>query len=80
MVGRTCHQATQGIDLAHQVTFADAADGRITAHRAERLDTVRKQQCLDPHARRRERRLRTGMAAADYDHVVDLSMEHPKIL
>ena len=44
LVGQPAHQAVEGVDLANQVTLAQAADGRVAAHLADRLELVRQQQ------------------------------------
>ena len=67
------HGAAQGIDLPHQVSLADAADRRVAAHRAERLQALGHQQRACAHARSRQRRLGAGVAAADDDHLEGLS-------
>jgi hypothetical protein len=59
--------------------FANAANGGIARHLAKRFDVVREQQRLAPHARRRERRLGSGMAAADHDDLVFCSEHHDLI-
>jgi hypothetical protein len=69
-VGGARHGAAECVDLAHQVTLADAADRGVAAHRPERLETLREQQRARAHARGGERRLGAGMAAADDDDVV----------
>ena len=35
-VGDAAHQPVEGIDLAHEVALAEAADGRIAGHLADR--------------------------------------------
>jgi hypothetical protein len=64
------------IDLLHQVTLADAADGRIAAHLPQRLDIVGEQQGASAHARSRERGFGAGMAAADDDYPVLRAKTH----
>ena len=44
LVGDATHEAVEGVDLAHQMAFAEAADGRIAGHFAERVEAVRCQQ------------------------------------
>ena len=63
------HRAAQRVDFLDQVPLADAADRRVARHLAQRLDVVRQEQRAPAHARRRERGLGAGMAAADDDHV-----------
>jgi hypothetical protein len=36
-IGRARHQPVEGVDLAHEMALAEAADRRIAAHRADRL-------------------------------------------
>ena len=50
------HGAAQRIDFLDQVPLADAADRRVAAHLAQRLDVVREQQRLAAHACRRRGR------------------------
>ena len=69
-VGGPGHHAAQRIDLLDQMTLADAADGRVAAHRADRFHVVRQQQRARTRAGRSERCLGAGMAAADDDDVV----------
>ena len=69
-VGRMCHDATQRVDFLDQVALADAADGRIAAHRTHRFHVVGQQQGTGTGARGRQRGLGTGVAAADDDDVV----------
>ena len=68
-VGRRRHRAAQRVDLLDQVALADAADRRVAAHLPQGLDVVRQQQRRRAHARRGERGLGAGVAAADDDHV-----------
>src|SRR5690348_4441561 len=63
------HRASERIDLAHQVTLADAADGGIAAHLSKRLDALCQEQGARAHARGGERGLGAGVTAADDDHV-----------
>jgi hypothetical protein len=57
------------IDLLDEVALADAADRGVAAHLPQRLDVVREQQRGTAHARRGERGLGAGVAAADDDDV-----------
>ena len=43
-VGCARHDATERVDLLDEMTFADAADGRVAAHLSQRLDGLREQQ------------------------------------
>jgi hypothetical protein len=75
-VGRDRHRPAQGIHLAHQMAFANAADGRIAGHLAEGLDGVREQKRARARPGRRERRLGAGMPATDHDHLEALGKVH----
>ena len=63
------HQPTECVDLANQMAFGGAADGRIARH--VRDGAVR--QRADPHAaaqpRGRPRGLNSGVAGANHDHI-----------
>ena len=74
------HDAAECIDLARQVSLANAADGRVAAHLADRLEILRQQQRARAHARGRRRGLRARVAAADDDDVEFLILPHPVIL
>ena len=63
------HHAAERIDLLDEMSLADAADGRIAAHLAQRLDRLREQQRARTHPRRRQGGLGTGVSAADHDYV-----------
>ena len=69
-VGRVGHDPAQRIDFLDQVALADAADGRVAAHRADGFHVVGQQQGAGAGARGRQRGLGAGMAAADDDDVV----------
>ena len=51
------------------MALADPADGRVAAHLPQRFDVVGEQQRGAAHARRSQRSLGAGMAAADDDDV-----------
>ena len=67
--------AVEGVDLADQVALAQAADGRVAGHLADRLELVGEQQRARAQPRGRGRGLAAGVAAADDDHV-ELSFGH----
>ena len=69
VVGQPAHQPVEGVDLAHQVALAQAADGRVAGHLADGLELVGEQQGARAEARRRGRGLAAGVPAADDDHV-----------
>ncbi len=70
-IDRARHRAAEGVDLAHEVALADAADRRIAAHRPERLDGLRKEERAPAHPGRGECGLGAGVAATDHDDVED---------
>ena len=61
------HGPAKRIDLAHEVTLADSANGRIAAHLANGFDAVGQQQGARTAACRRKRRFGAGMSATDDD-------------
>ncbi len=73
------HGTAEGIDLAHEVTLADTADGRVAGHLPERVDTVRQQQRTAAHACGRQARFGTGVATADHDHVKTVRVAHGSV-
>ncbi len=75
-VGGNGHGAAQRIDFLDQMALADAPDGGVAAHLAQRLDVVRQQQRPAAHARCGQRRLGAGVAAADHDHIEFLRVKH----
>ena len=48
-VGRDCHRSAEGVHFLHQVPLADAANGRVARHLAQRFDIVREQQRRATH-------------------------------
>jgi hypothetical protein len=76
LIGRLGHRPSQGVDLFDQMPFANAADRRIAAHRTQGIEVVRQQQGLHSHARRSQRRLGAGMAAANDNHLETVRKEH----
>ena len=79
LVGDPAHQAVQSIDFADQMALAEAADGRIAGHRADRRESMGQQRGLRAHARGRGRGLAAGVAAADHDDVERVSMTRPRM-
>ena len=78
-IGGERHRAAEGVDLLDEMTLADPADRRIARHLPQRFDAVSKKQCPAPHARRGERGLRSGMAAAHDNYVKAVREEHDLI-
>src|SRR5271163_3508991 len=70
LVGRQAHLAAKGVDLADQVTLADAADGRVAGHLADVIEVESEHQRARAHPGRRERGFDSGVAGADNDDVV----------
>ena len=75
-VGRARHRAAERVDLLHEVALADAADRRVAAHLADRLDVVREQQRARARAGRGERGFGAGVAATDHDHIMERREVH----
>ena len=76
LIGGNGHGPTQGIDLFHQVTLANAADRRIAGHLAERLQGVGHKQRCSAGAGRGQGGLRAGMAATHDNHIKLLRIIH----
>src|SRR6185312_2305733 len=68
-IRRARHRTAQRVDLPHEVALADPAYRGIAAHLAQCLDALGQKQRGCAHARGRQRGFRTGVAAADDDHV-----------
>ena len=75
-VGGNGHGAAQRIHFLDQVPLADAADGRVAGHLAQRFDVVGEQQRGAAHPGGRQRGLGAGMAATDDDHLETLREVH----
>ena len=75
-IGGARHGAAERVDFLRQMAFADAADSRVAAHLPQRLDVLRQQQRAHAHARRGERGLGAGVAAADDDAAVTSRVIH----
>ncbi len=70
------HRTAQRIHFLDQVALADATDGRVAGHLAQRFDVVREQQRGAAHPRGRKRGLGARMAAADDNHLETLLEVH----
>ncbi|MGY4449064.1 hypothetical protein ACVWZR_003724 [Bradyrhizobium sp. i1.3.1] len=68
------HQTIQRVDLADQMALAEAADGGVAGHRADRGETVRHQSGRRTHPGGSSRGFTAGMAAANHDDVETLSL------
>ena len=71
-IAQPAHQAIHGVDLAHQMTLAQTADGGVTGHLADGLELLGQQQGGRPGARGRGRGLTAGVASPDDDDVETL--------
>ncbi len=69
------HLAAEGVDLLHQVTLGQAADGRVAGHQGNGVQVDGEKERRAPHARRGERRLAAGMPGPHHDHVVFFIVE-----
>ena len=69
-IGDAAHQSVQRVYLAHQMAFADAADGGIAGHLAQGGEFVRQQKGFGAGAGGCRGSFAAGMAAADDDDIV----------
>src|SRR6202011_5296391 len=70
------HGPAERIYLPDQMALADASNGRIAAHLAERLDALSQQESAHAHSSGCQCRFRAGMAAANDDYVKGLGDKH----
>jgi hypothetical protein len=75
-IGSPTHQSIKRIYLAHQMTLADAANGRVAGHLANCVEPMGQQQRLRAHPSCRRCCLASGMPAADHHNIK--SAEHPR--
>jgi hypothetical protein len=68
-IGGSAHQTIQGIDLANQMTLAEAADGWIAGHRAHRREPVGQQGRVGARPCGSGRGFTAGVAATDHNDV-----------
>ena len=68
-VSRDGHCAPQGVNLPHEVTFADPANSGITGHLTERLQILGKQERARAHTRRRQAGFGASVTAANHNNV-----------
>ena len=76
VVGRTPHDAVQGIHLPNQVPLAQAADGRIAGHRPDRGDRLSHEADRRSAPCRRGCGFDSGVTAADHQHIKTFHVEH----
>ena len=81
-VGDASHQPIERIDLAHEMPFAEAADGGIAGHLADRVEPVREERGSSAHPRSGGGGFTAGMAAPYnndveklYAHGMELSVQ-----
>ena len=75
-VGGARHDAAERIDLAYKMALADAADGRVAAHRTDGFDVVGQQQRACAGAGGGERGLGASVTAADDDDIECVEVAH----
>jgi hypothetical protein len=63
------HLTAQGVYLAHELPFGEAADGGIAAHAGDAVQAHGQQGGAGAHAGSSQRRLAPGMAGAHHDDV-----------
>ena len=76
IIGGGGHDAAERVDFLDQMPFADAADGRIAAHRADGFDVVCQQQGARTGARRRQGGFGAGVAATNHNHIKGMQGVH----
>ena len=63
------HFAAQRVDLLHQLTLADTADGGIAAHLTDRMLGKGHHQGRSPHPAGRQGRFHAGVSAPDHNDI-----------
>jgi hypothetical protein len=63
------HFAAQGIDFLDQVSFGQAADGRIAGHGADGVGVDDADQGAAAHSGRRQRGFAPGVSGADHGNI-----------
>jgi hypothetical protein len=69
-VGELAHDATESVDLAHQVAFGDASDGGVARHLRHQVEVHGDQSGAETHAGASARGFAPGVTGAD-DHDVE---------
>ena len=69
-VGDFAHDAAERVDLPHQVTLGDAADGRVAGHLRDQVEIHGDHRGPEAHAGAGPGGLAPGVAGADHDDVV----------
>ena len=81
-VGRAPYHAIERVHFADKMPLAQAADGRVAAHRADLAEIETDERRRRTHARRGTSRLDAGVSAADYNDIeiphgcADTAMRH----
>ena len=68
-VDRQAHESTQRVDLADEMSFRGAADGRVARHQRDGVRRERTQADAASHPRGRPRRFAAGMTRPNHDDV-----------
>ena len=76
LVDRARHFTAEGVDFAHQMALADAADSRIAGHLANVVEIEGQQQSRAAETRRGERGFYPCVAGTDHNDVVVHSDSH----
>jgi hypothetical protein len=74
-IGRPSHSATEGVNFLDQMTFANAANGGVAGHLAQRVDIVSEQQSLGTRARGGQGGLSSGVPST-YDNDIKALLVH----
>jgi hypothetical protein len=69
-VDRPAHEAVEGIDLPHQMAFAQSADGRIAGHDPDGRRVMGDQQAAGAQARGGGGGLAARMSPTDHNDIV----------
>jgi hypothetical protein len=69
-IGNAPHDPVQRVNLAHEMSLAQASNCGITRHFSDRFDFMRQQERLRPDPRRCSRGFTPRMASSDHDDIV----------
>ena len=75
-VGDFAHDAAEGIDLADEMAFGDAADGGVAGHLGDEIEIEGEERGAETHAGRGSRGFTAGMACADDEDVEMFCVAH----
>ena len=76
-VSDAAHKAIERIDLAHQMTLAEAADRRIAGHGADASEALRDERGAGAHARRGRSGFAAGVPAANHNDIEHCAHRKP---